>query len=289
MSFFDQAYDDMSWEEVCYRLPGELAISALKRRITNLDTLKMFFEGTGRQPNSVKELKRHINSIVANEDPEDILDTFDEKYEKVLFDWLDDDNKDRIKNHDAEKLSTKFLFNSTKSDDREGLQLIMDRVLQEDPVNNTHIRAVLNKSDSDHLGILLDRILKDSRPEVRVSVLGICGLTNKSLLSDHHKVIGLKALAKCNSYNPVATIGIMNIDVFANLRPDERLTALEKYFSYFPAYEKVPAFDPMPSEDEFNLILFAGCIEHNDRVVKLVETYKRITELDPLEVEDEEE
>ena len=44
MSFFDQAYDDMSLEEVCYRLPSDLAVNALKRRVTNLDTLMSFIE-----------------------------------------------------------------------------------------------------------------------------------------------------------------------------------------------------------------------------------------------------
>ena len=47
MSFFDQAYDEMSWQEICYRLPSELAIDALQRRINNLDTLRMFFDNVG--------------------------------------------------------------------------------------------------------------------------------------------------------------------------------------------------------------------------------------------------
>ena len=51
MSIFDQAYDNMSWQEVCYRLPGDLAVNALKRRVNNLDTLKMFFDNVGRKRN----------------------------------------------------------------------------------------------------------------------------------------------------------------------------------------------------------------------------------------------
>jgi len=289
MSLFDQAYDEMSWQEVCYRLPSELAVNALKRRITNLDTLRMMFDNAGSQPSSVKELKEHVNTILSAEDPQDILDTFDEKYEKVLFVWLDAENKTRIKNHDPDKLSTKFLFNTTGSDDREGLKVIMDRVLNEDPINQAHLRSVLNKADDIHFTNLVDSILKDSRPEVRVCALGVSGLSNKEILSNHQKAIALKALAKCASSRPVGSMMVLNIDVFANLKPMERLTALERYLSYFPRYRKVPAFDPVPTQDEFDMILFAGCIEHNDMVTKLNETYKQITEEDPPEAEDEEE
>ena len=51
----------------------------------------------------------------------------------------------------------------------------------------------------------------------------------------------------------------------------------------------MPVFNPAPSEEEFQLILFAGCIEHNERVVKLNELYKQITEADPPKDADEDE
>lgn len=287
MSFFDQAYDDMSWQEVCYRLPSELAVSALKRRVNNLDTLRMFFDNVGSQPASVKELKEHVNLLVSDEDPDDILDIFEDKYEKVLFAWMDSANKSRLKEHDPDKLSTTFLFNVTKSEDRAGLRVLLDRVLDEDPINQAHLRSVLNKADDEHFTPLVDSILKDSRPEVRVCSLGVTGVTNKSILSDHQKAIGLKALAKCASHHPVGSIMMLNIDVFASLKPMERLVALEKYLSYFPRHKKVQAFSPAPSQEEFDMILFAGCIEHNDMVTKLNKTYKAITEDDPPEIKDE--
>ena len=289
MNFFDQAYDEMSWKEVCYRLPSDLAVRALQRRITNLDTLRMFFENVGSQPASVKPLKEHVNSLVAQEDPKDVMDLFEKDYETTLFNWLDDDNKKRIKNDDADRLSTKFLFNVTGADDKEGLNVLMERVLADSILNQSHLRSILNKADSDIFNTLIDKVLKDSRPEVRVCALGVAGLSNQESLSDFQKTIALKALAKCANPHPVGSISVLNVDVLSNLRPDERLTALERYFNYFPRYRKVAAFNPMPSKEEFDMILFAGCIEHNDRVTKLNETYQLITEADPPEVEDEEE
>jgi hypothetical protein len=281
MSFFDQAYDEMSWQEICYRLPSELSISALKRRINNLDTIKMFFDNVGAQPSSVKSLKKHVNEILATESPQDILNTFNSNYEKVLFSWLDPNNTKRIKEHDVSKLSTKFLFNITDSDNREGLKLIMDRMLNEDPVNQAHLRSVLNKASDKNFTTLVDSVLKDSRPEVRVCALGVSGLSNREMLSDHQKSMALKAMAKCTSDRPIGSIMVLNIDVFANLKPMERLIALYRYLSYFPRYEKVPAFDPVPTQSEFDMILFAGCIEHNDMVNKINTIYKQITEEDP--------
>lgn len=287
MSFFDQAYDNMSWQEVCYRLPSELAVTALQRRINNLDTLRMFFDNVGTRSVGISVLKELVNKIVTDEEPDDIMEMFAEDYEQVLFNWLDGNNRKRIKEHDPDKLSTKFLFNATESDDKEGLKVILDRVLQEDQFNQAHLRAVLNKTNDEHFNTLIDTVIRDSRPEVNVCVLGVAGLSNKSLISNHQKVLGLKALVKCQDNNPVATMSVLNIDVFGALKPLERLTALEKYFNYFPIHRKIPAFDPVPTQEEFDMILFAGCIEHNDKVTKLNETYKNITEIDPPEVEEE--
>lgn len=288
MSFFDQVYDNMSWQEVCYRLPGELAVTALQRRISNLDTLRMFFDNVGTKPVGIPVLKELVNTIITDEEPEDIMEMFEKDYEIVLFNWLNDNNRKRIKDHDPDKLSTKFLFNATDSDDREGLRVILDRVLQEDPFSQSHLRAVLNKTDDKHFYSLLDTVVRDSRPEVNVCVLGVAGLSNKSLISDHQKVIGLKALVKCQSSHPVASMSVLNIGAFESLKPLERLTALEKYFSYFPIHKKVQAFDPVPAQEEFDMILFAGCIEYNDKVAKLNETYKNITQASAPEKENEE-
>lgn len=287
MSFFDQAYDEMSWEEVCYRLPSDLAVASLKRRVSNLDTIRMLFENVGSAPAVVNALKSHVNDILNGEDPDDILDLFAEDYEKVLFAWLDESNRKRVRDHDPDKLSLKFLFNTTDSDDKSGLTTVLDKVLAESVVNQSHLRAVLNKADDIVFGSMIDKIVRDSRPEVRVSLLSIGGSSNRAMISDHQRVMGLKALSKCSSRPP--TMNILPIHVFAELRPLERLNALEAYFNYFPVYKKVKAFDPAPSKEEFDMILFAGCIEHNDRVTKLNEKYRLITEADPPKSEDSEE
>ncbi len=288
MSFFDQAYDDMSWQEICYRLPGDLAISAIVRRITNLETLRMFFDNVGTQATSVHDIKEHINVVVADAKLDDIFEEFDVKYHPTLFNWLTQTNIDRLKEHDPDKLSTKFLFNITDADDSEGLQSVFGRILEETTPGQSQIRAVLRKADDTCLAPLLDTLLKDSRPEVRACILCVPGLTNNELVSDHQRVIGLKAFAKCAGARPLNTVNTLSIKAFSGLRPLERLTALERYLGYFPHYQRVSAFNPMPTEEEFKMILFAGCIEYNDLVTKINEMYKKITQMDPPLNEDDE-
>lgn len=287
MSFFDQAFDEMSWQEICYRLPSDLAVNALKRRITNLDTLKMFFDNAGTQPSGVKALKEHANVILSGATLDDIFNTFDAKYHPTLFSWMTQDNIDRFKSYDPNKLGLKFLFNIADSKDQAALDAIMDKILAEQTFNQAHLRSVLRKADDKCLASLLDKIIKDARPEVRANILCVPGLTNKEMVSDLYKTLGLKALAKCTGFQPIAAINVMSMNVFSNLKPMERLTALEKYLSYFPVYQKVKVFDPAPSDEEFQMILFAGCIEHNDKVTKLLEQYKQITEADPPAKEEE--
>jgi hypothetical protein len=287
MGFFDDAYDEMSWQEVSSRLPSELAVSALKRRITNLDTLKMFFDSVAKQPNSVIALKDHINQIVSDAKLDDIFNLFDETYHPRLFNWLGQDNIDRIKNHDPDQLSIKFLFNITKSDDKESLCMLLNRVLTNDEdYSYNYVRSILGKSDDKCLAPLVDMIIKDKRPSVRAMVLAIPGLSNNELVGDHHKVIGLKAFAKCN-HNPLDSINMLDINIFKNLRPLERLNALEKYLSFFPLYKRVKVFNPEPTEEDFQFILFAGCIEHNERVEKIHNLYNQITSEDPPHQNDE--
>jgi len=288
MSFFDQAYDEMSWQEICYRLPGDLAVRAVIRRVTNLETLRMLFDNLGNQPSNVKELKEHVNSVVAESELDDIFEEFEQSYHPTLFNWLTQNNIDRIRTHDPDKLGTKFLFNLTDANDSEGLQTIFDRILKEDIVNDSHLRAVLRKADDTCLAPLLDKLLKDSRPEIRANILCIPGLTNKELVSDHQRVIGLKAFAKCVSSRPIASINVLSVHAFSSLRPLERLTALERYLGYFPHYNRVKAFNPVPTEEEFKMILFAGCIEHNDIVTRINELYEKITNMDPPKEEAEE-
>jgi hypothetical protein len=281
MSFFDQAFDDMTWQEICYRLPSDLAINALKRRVTNLDTLKMFFDNAGNQPASVKQLKDHVNTILTGSTLDDIFNMFDSTYHPTLFNWMSPENVNRFRSYDPNKLGLKFLFNITDSKDQAALESIMDKILAEQDFNQAQLRSVLRKADDKCLAPLLDKIIKDTRPEVRANILCIPGLTNKEMVSDLYKTIGLKALAKCANFQPISTINVMSMNVFSSLKPMERLIALEKYLSYFPVFQKVKVFDPAPSDEEFQMILFAGCIEHNEKVTKLLEQYKQITEMDP--------
>lgn len=286
MSFFDQIYDEMTWEEVCSRIggEGELAVNALRRRITNLETLKMFFDNAGKKPTIVKALKEHVNSILNQFEVNDIFNAFgDEKYQPTLFTWMDQNNITRFRGFDQAKLGTKFLFNITDAKDQAGLEAMMHKILAEPEVNQPHLRAILRKADSKCLPTLLDCVLRDPRPEVKANILAVHG---KDMVSDLHKVIGLKALAKCKD-NPLASINVMSMGIFGILKPLERIVALEKYMSFFPLYKKTNVFDPASSWEEVQLILFVGCEEYSERIAELNKTYKSITDEDPPEEKEE--
>jgi len=285
MSFFDQAYDVMSWKEVCYRLPSELAVNALKRRVTNLDTLKMFFDNVGSQPATIKDIKNHVNTLLASVSLDDIFNTFDAKYHPTLFNWMTSENTNRFKGYDPTKLGLKFLFNITGAKDQAALEAIMDKVLIEPELNLAHVRSVLSKADDSCVAPLINKISVDTRPEVRACLLSVPG-SNSYKVSELQKIIGLKALAKCAS-SPLGAINVLSLTAFASLRPAERMICLERYLACFPVYQKIPAFDPSPSEEELKIILFAGCIEQNDLVTRLLERYKQITKMDPPKEEEE--
>lgn len=288
-SFFDQEYDNMTWHEVCYRLPGELAINALKRRVTNLDTLMMFFEHVHSQPSSIKELRDHVNDVISSHTVDEIFDKFETERHPLLFNWLNSENKDRLKTdgQEKDKLSHKFLFNLSQPDDVDGLSKVLDHVLEEDHPKQSEVLSVLNKVSNAHFNPLLERVLRDKRPEVRVCVLSVSDVNNHKLISNYQKVIGLKAMVGMKFSN--VRINTLDFKVFSELRPAERMEALSRYLNGFPKYRQLQVFDPMPTEDEFQLVLFAGCIEHNEEIKRLNQLYKEITvEEPPIEEADEE-
>lgn len=287
-SFFDQEYDDMTWSQVCYRLPGELAVNALKRRVNNLDTLVMFFDNVGSQPSGIKELRAHVNDVIADFTVDEVFEKFETPSHPLLFNWMDSKNKDRLKDDGQENLSHKFLFNLSDPNDVTSLNRVLDSVLEEEHPAQSQIISVLNKVSSVHFNSFLDRIMKDARPSVRVCALSVRDVHNEQLISNFQKVIALKALVKM-PFPEERSIGMLDFKIFSDLRPADRMTALEKYFNQFPKYRQIKVFSPEPTDDEFQLVIFAGCIEHNDRVKKLNETYKEITELEPPASEDEEE
>jgi len=321
MSIFDKAYDEMNWYQVCSRLPGELAVRALQRRILNLSTLSTFVDTAGSTVINIGDLKGHVNNVLANASLDDIFDTFDEAKHPILFQWLDDENTKRIKENARDKLTTKFKFNITESSDEEGLAEILDTVLTEDlqdvpsdfstfmdpncadcgafgepcdvhmpelsEQSSKRIRAVLEKADSSVFKTLVNKVLGDKRPTVRASVLGLFNYGNNCTLTDNQNLIALKAFVKLPDTSTLNAIRTLNYKLFSELRPMERLVALERYLNYFPRYRKIKLFEPMPTLDEFKYLLFSCSIEHHERVEALYQQFRDITELDP-PVHDEE-
>jgi hypothetical protein len=285
MSIFDQAYDEMTLVEVCVRLPGDLAIRALKRRINDLVSLKEFVETVASQPADIKEVRSHINSVLNKYAATDILDTFPQEYHPSLFKWLSEDNAKRLKEDGKDKLTRKFKFNLSKGDELDTLDEVLKDVLAEEFVQHSQVISVLNKADATVFNQLLDRVVKDKRPEVRQCILSV--VSNRDLLSEHQLTMGLKAFAQSGSQlNGLG--GLLSFKSFSSLKPAERLPALQKYFNYFPKYRQLQIFSPEPSKEEFDLILFAGCIEQNDLVTSLSSQYQQITEeLPPKDTEDD--
>lgn len=278
MSIFDQAYDKMSWKDVCCRLPGNLAVEALKRRATNLETIKMFVKNINSSAMKVNTLKSHINNILSNYTVNEILDTFDDpKDYPILFNWISNKNIERIKNQGYDKLDIKLAFNLTNSDDITGMSKILDKILAEPKVKQSHINAILRKADSICMPSILDKIIKDSRPEVRCCLLAIPGLTNNKMVSNHQKVIGLKAFSKCADSMPLAMINKLPISVFSALKVKERMIAMEKYLNYFPENHEISIFVPKVSDEEFNAVMFAGCIGEYEKFEKISDKYNKIT------------
>jgi hypothetical protein len=288
MSFFDEAYDAMTLDEISYRLPSELAVNALKRRLDNLPTLLDFIKTIGTQPSYVKELKDHINGIISNEKVADIVQVFDTTLQPSLFGWLNEENKNRIKDEGRASLDKKFVFNLAGEEDLEDLKYVLEETLKEPTANTPHIRAVLDKANYKIFPQLMNIIVGDTRPEVRETILGVRDPQNNSLISDYQRTAALKAFVKSNNRLPY--INKQNFKSFTALKPKERLDALNKYLGYFPSFRQLEVFDPMPTQEEFDMILFAGCLEYNDLVVKLSHKYKEITqESAPVETDDEDE
>ena len=274
MSIFDAAYDEMSLSEVCYRLPGELAVRSLKRRIDNLPTLLDFIKTIGTQPNFVPELKTHINGIISNEAVADIIATFDKSLHSSLFGWLDDSNKARIKNEGRASLDVKLLFNLADEKDLDDLKYVLDSVLKDPTLRTSQIHSVLNKAEHKIFPQLMDMVAADPRPEVKECILAV--RSNNDLISDHQRTVALKAFVK--STNRLPYLNKQNFKSFSALKPKERLDALNKYFNYFPSYRQIEIFEPSPTQEEFDMIVFAGCLEYNDLVVSLSSRYKQITQ-----------
>lgn len=278
-SAFDQAYDEMALDEVICRLPGELAIRAMERRIKTPKDVVEFFKYVTKDVKNVEDLSVHINSILYNTPVKDIVAEVGEEFHLMLFTWMNKMNLDRFKNEGKNYLPIKLLFNMAKEDDIDILESVLDRILSEQIVKRSAILSVLDKINHKHFYKILETVIKDKRPIVKSCVLSVTSSKNKKLITDNYKLIGLKALVQIpKEERNIGYINKINFDLFTQLKPLERLTALEIYFTFFPKFQKVHPFDPMPSAEEFDAILFAGCCQHYDLVAGLHATYKDITE-----------
>lgn len=277
----NKIYDEMDLSEVICRLPSEFAVSAIKRRLNDLESLKTFFVtrdagGAGQ----FKEVKEHVNSLIQSFSIDDIFNTLPEQYHKTLFGWLDQQNKERILNNGKDHLSIPFIFSLTKENDLDGMVYVLDRVLSEPNPKSSKILSILNKVDELHFQAIINKVIKDSRPIVKSTILSVYG-KNFNLVSEHQKMMALKAFAKIPASEQGAGF-IQSVDfrLFENLKPLERIMALDRYLGYFPKYRKIKVFNPEPTKEEFDSILFAGCFQFNDLVEDIVNKYNDITKND---------
>lgn len=276
-----QAYDEMELYEVMCRLPSDFALQAIQRRINSPDKFEEFFstpDVDGAQ--KFDAVKQHINSIVRNVTIDDLLDKVNNRLYSKLYGWLDDGNKTRLLNDGRDKLPVEFVFNLVNKENIDDMMYVLDRILNSTTIPSiSQVTSVLNRADKSCFQRLVDRVLKDQRPMVRSSILA--AYSNFKLVSDHQKMVALKAFAKIPS-SEEGTRHIQPIDfkLFQSLKPLERLMALDRYLNYFKPSGKRQVFDPAPTKDEFDAILFAGCFEYNDLVEDIVKKYNAITGAD---------
>lgn len=284
-----QAYDEMELYEVMCRLPSQFAVDAIKRRIDTPEKLMEFFstpdvDGADKFP----EVKRLVNDVVTDTTIDDLLNKVEDKYYSKLFGWLDDSNRTRFLEDGKDKLPVEFVFNLADKSSFDDMIYVLNRLLNS-PQNPSvsKVTSVLNRADASCFQRLVDRVLKDARPLVRSSILS--AYSNFKLLSDHQKMIALKAFAKIPSSEQGSRhIQPIDFKLFQSLKPLERLMALDRYLNYFKSNTKRQVFDPAPTKDEFDAILFAGCFEYNDLVEDIVNKYNAIIGADN-ESEDESE
>lgn len=275
---FDRIYDQMDLREVMFRLPSEMAINAIKRRIKTADELPTMFAIQDKLSVKVPSLKSHINDLISGVEVEDLLEKIPVENHPHLFSWLDNKNSKRILESGNEKLTIELVFNLTDAKDIGGMTKVLERILKDTEPKLSKVSSVLRKIDSQYFLQLVDLVLRDQRDYIRTAVLAIPD-GNYKLLSETQKMIAVKALAKvpasCESPKAIQKI---DFKLFQNLKPLERIMALDKYLDYFSKYKKIKVFDPAPTEDELNAILWAGCFEYNDLVEEIKTKYMDITE-----------
>ena len=280
--FINQIYDEMDLKEVICRLPGDMAVAAIERRIQTPTDLVEFFQAAAVEKETSKcvPVKNHINSIVeAHDNIADVLNAVDSHWHPVLHGYLNDTNKDRFLTEGADVLSVKFQFNLTKSDDIAGLSRVLTRIISDTEPSYSQVLSVLNKVVPEHFQTLAKLCLKSDKPIVKASILAVYNEYNYETISDHQKMIALKAFAKIpSSHEGLQSCQPVDFQLFKDMKPLERLLALDRYLSLFPVYQKRKAFDPAPSEEEFEDILFAGCFQYYDLVESITNKYKAITE-----------
>lgn len=284
--FLNKIFDEMTWDELMCRLPGEMAVAAVNRRVSDFEKMKEFFEHQDRNAFNVVGIKDNINNIISNASVSDILAAFPKEKHPILFRWISETNKKRIMDEGKRELSIEFVFNLTKPDDLNGMTEILDRILAEPEPEIKKISSVIGKIDNKYFQQFAEVLLKDKRAQVRACILS-ANNQGYDTLSDHQKLIALKALAKLPSAEQrLGHINQIDFPLFVNMKPLERLTALDIYLDYFPAHRKIQVFAAKPTEEEFHSILFAGCFDHTTLVENIMKKYKAITEEDaPVEPE----
>lgn len=285
-SIFDQAYDEMALDEVIYRLPGELAVSAFKRRVkTAEDILEVLKVREAKDAAYEYSVKEHINNIISNMPIED-LTKVDEKYHPRMFKWLNNANITRLKEYGVDYVNTKLLFNITQPDEVSVWESLLNKELNASEVNKAHVARIADKIDGDYFGSIIDKLLSDARPEVKASILKISG-PNVKKITEQQYLVALKAYSKCSPPTTTDVIRVLDWNLMMQLKAHERFTVIKYYISNMPEFKKIKAFYNSPTLDEFTQAIFPMSIQFNEEFNKILEQYKRITEEEPPQEEED--
>lgn len=258
MSFFDKMFDDMSNNELVCRLPGELAFKALKRKVTNLESMFKFVMVSNTIINII-EVKNYFNDIIANNSIDDALEVFKDKH-ALLFSICNEQNRKRLKDSDNSKKDYKLLFNCSNAKDADELHKALLLVLESEEIKQSAIISILHKADQSVIPRLVNVITKDKRPEVRCSLLYLGSVAKRRMLDSAITLMALKALGQSS----IVSHGIdkQKFSVFCDLQPEHRIPALKAYLNLFVQLKPTNPFDDFPTEEMINIALFAGAIDN---------------------------
>lgn len=285
MGFFDDAYDEMSFKEVSFRLPSELAISSIKRRVNNTESAVEFINSAPKAF-EFKEVKDIVNSVMVSDGFKGFFDAFKEK-EATLFKWVSKDNRaNLIENHFSD-IPLKLAFNMVDKNDADKMKLLFNMIIRDPESVKAQMRAIIDKASVSLKMELIDAVVKSSRDDLKIGVLETSFDKWEELVDNRTIHLCLKSLASHAIKNDFdvnfVPINALSFSSFDKLKPMERLASLKAYLKAVdavkrPSGSKIKPFKEDITEEQIENALFAGSVNENDLVTEIKGLFSSIVD-----------